>query len=210
MTAPADLSAPRAVTGGQTRQPIMLNHAAYVTHDIEATARFFTEILGMPIASCVMDDVVPSTGDKCPFIHLFFRLADGSTIAYFEAPILPPANAKGHPLYDTFDHIAFEVEDVAAVDSWREHLIANGVDVVGPITHDGLIYSIYFRDPNGHRLELTTPLNQDWNHDDERASAELAMWVKAKRQAIADGTDIVHAAQGVVNEFRVQRSTVAE
>ena len=59
--------------------PRMLNHAAYVTHDVEATARFYTEVMGMELASTIFDDKVPSTGDAFPYFHIFFRMQDGST-----------------------------------------------------------------------------------------------------------------------------------
>ena len=58
--------------------PRMLNHAAYVTHDVAATADFYTRILGMELASTLFDDHVPSTGDDFPYFHIFFRMADGS------------------------------------------------------------------------------------------------------------------------------------
>ena len=73
--------------------PRMLNHAAYVTHDVAATADFYTRILGMELASSIFDDHVPSTGDDFPYFHIFFRMADGSTIAFFEVADLPPQTA---------------------------------------------------------------------------------------------------------------------
>ena len=75
------------------RIPRMLNHVAYVTHDAQATVDFYTGVLGMELVSTVIDDSIPSTGDPFPYFHLFFRMADGSTIAFFESPGLPPAAA---------------------------------------------------------------------------------------------------------------------
>src|SRR3712207_5739374 len=69
--------------------PVMLNHAAWVTHDVEATANFYINVMGMELASTVYDDRVPSTGDDIPYFHIFFRMQDGSTIAFFEAIGLP-------------------------------------------------------------------------------------------------------------------------
>lgn len=51
-------------------------------------------------------------------------------------------------------HIAFEVEDLNALLTAKKHLEDNGVKVLG-ITNHGIFHSIYFFDPNGHRLELT-------------------------------------------------------
>ena len=49
--------------------PRMLNHAAWVTQDVAATARFYPEVLGMEIASTILDDKVPSTGDAFPYFQ---------------------------------------------------------------------------------------------------------------------------------------------
>ncbi len=61
-------------------------------------------------------------------------------------------------------HIAFELEDEAALQAAKEELEAKGLDVVG-ITEHGIIRSIYFFDPNGHRLELTVRTDQPGDID---------------------------------------------
>jgi glyoxylase I family protein len=50
-------------------------------------------------------------------------------------------------------HIAFEVETFDQLVSAKANIEAEGVEVLGPTNH-GIFQSIYFRDPNGHRLEL--------------------------------------------------------
>ena len=140
--------------------PRMLNHLAYVTHDVAATADFYTRILGMELASTIFDDQVPSTGENFPYFHIFFRMSDGSTIAFFECTDLPPAAKSTHPAYDTFNHVALQAENPEEIRRWKAWLEKNGVEVLGPIDHKGMIESIYFHDPNGIRLELTTPLDQ--------------------------------------------------
>jgi catechol 2,3-dioxygenase-like lactoylglutathione lyase family enzyme len=172
--------------------PKMLNHLAYVTHDVEATVKFYEQIMGMPMASTVIGDRVPSTGDPFPYFHIFFRMRDGSTIAFFEAPGLPPANPKGHPAYDIFDHLAFEVDNSETVDQWHWWLLSNGIDVVGPTDH-GIIYSIYFHDNNGIRLEITTPLVPDWNDRTDKAKRDLEGWLTAKREGAEKNQDATEA-----------------
>jgi catechol 2,3-dioxygenase-like lactoylglutathione lyase family enzyme len=182
----------RAPSGTLARRgvvPKMLNHVAYVTHDAAATTDFYTRLLGMELVHTVMADRLPSTGDPFPYFHLFFRLGDGSTIAFFESPGLPAPAKPSHPAYDIFDHIAFEVESPATVEAWRDWLTQHGIDVIGPINH-GVIYSIYFRDPNGVRLELTTPLTADWNQRTEQSYRDLARWEGAKERARREGKDI--------------------
>src|SRR3569832_1982899 len=61
-----------------------LHHYAYRARDAEETRRFYEDILGLPLYHIIQSDVVPSTGDYCPYTHFFFRLQDGSFIAFFD------------------------------------------------------------------------------------------------------------------------------
>ena len=70
--------------------PAMLSHAAFISGDTAKTTDFYAGILGMELVAAVLDDKIPSTGEPIPYFHSFFRMADGSTIAFFEAPELPP------------------------------------------------------------------------------------------------------------------------
>lgn len=182
--------------------PRMLNHAAWVTHDVAATADFYTRIMGMELASTVYDDRVPSTGDAFPYFHIFFRMADGSTIAFFEAPAVPPRAQPTHPAYEVFDHIALQAADRDEVLRWHRWLTDNGIDVVGPTDHKGLIFSIYFHDPNGLRLEITTPLDPDWNRHTEQGYADLRAWVATKEAARREGRDVTQALVSLIQETR--------
>ena len=182
--------------------PRMLNHLAYVTHDVAATADFYTRILGMELASTIFDDHVPSTGQDIPYFHIFFRMADGSTIAFFECTDLPPAAKSTHPAYDTFNHVALQAENPAEIRRWREWLVSNGIEVLGPIDHKGMIESIYFHDPNGIRLELTTPLDKDWNRQTEQGRADLKLWVETKELARREGRDPAQALRAMIAESK--------
>ncbi|MCP3730293.1 VOC family protein [Sphingomonas sp. MG17] len=182
--------------------PLMLNHAAWVTHDVEATADFYINVMGMELASTVYDDSVPSTGDPFPYFHIFFRMQDGPTIAFFEVPGLPARPAVAHPAYDIFDHIALEVADREEVDRWAVWLAQNDVDVVGPTDHKGLIYSIYFHDPNGMRLEITAPLDPLWNQHTEQGYADLKMWCDAKKRAAAERLEAGPVLRDLIRKTR--------
>jgi len=177
--------------------PKMLNHVAYVTHDAAATVDFYTNVMGMELASTIIDDSIPSTGDAFPYFHLFFRLGDGSTMAFFESPGLPPASQSTHPAYDIFNHIAFHVDTREEIMRWHEWLVSKGLNVIGPTDHKGILLSIYFHDPSGIRLELTTPLDSQWNHHGQQAGEDLAMWEKWKKDARDQGR--------AVDEYMVER-----
>ncbi len=182
--------------------PMMLNHAAWVTHDVAATTEFYTRIMGMELASTVVDDHVPSTGDQIPYFHIFFRMGDGSTLAFFEAPGVPPQAKSTHPAYDIFNHIALQAKDRAEVMRWYEWLISNDIPVIGPTDHKGMILSIYFHDPAGIRLEITTPLDKDWNRHTDKGYADLKQWVDCKDKAKAEGRDVPQALIDMIKDVR--------
>ncbi len=178
--------------------PSKLHHTAYVTHDVGATVAFYTEILGMKLVSTVIDDRVPSTGDSYPYVHLFFEMGDGSTIAFFESLDLPKPAPVSHPAYNIFNHLALDVGSKEAVERWAERLRAHGVDIVGPTDH-GIIYSVYFYDPNGIRLELTADVVPDWKDHEAEAAADIRDWKTVKATATKTGD------RALATEWIIQR-----
>ena len=184
----------------------MLSHVAYITHDTAATARFYRDLMGMELVNAVLDDSIPSTGDPVPYFHSFFRMSDGSTVAFFEAPELPPPAPAPHPAYDVFQHLALQVDSKEAVDQWHNWLVENGVDVLGPVDHK-IIYSIYFHDPNGLRLEITTPLDPQWNDMADKALSSLEEWEQVKAEARRSGRDMVTVLKELTHERSHQRAS---
>ena len=88
-----------------------LHHYAYKARDAEETRHFYEDILGLPLYHIIQSDYVPSTGEYCPYTHFFFRLLDGSFIAFFDLgddeAALPSPNT---PLW--VNHISFRVNTV--------------------------------------------------------------------------------------------------
>ena len=167
----------------------MLSHAAFISADTSATVDFYSGLLGMELVNAVLDDKIPSTGEDIPYFHSFFRMGDGSTIAFFEAPELPKPSADSHPAYATFRHFAMAVESQDRLDEWAAWLRANDVDVIGPVDH-GIAFSIYFRDPDGNRLEFTHFLDERWNDRADEARAALDEWELVKAEAKASGENM--------------------
>lgn len=131
-----------------------LHHFAWRCRDAEETRAFYEDVLGLPLAHVIKKDHVPSTGEYCPYVHIFFRMRDGSYMAFFDlgdnVEALPSPNT---PTW--VNHIALKVGSREELISMKSRIERNGVEVVGFIDHDGYIESIYMFDPNGLRLELT-------------------------------------------------------
>jgi glyoxylase I family protein len=136
-----------------------LHHVAYRCKDAKQTAEFYTKVLGLEYAMAVSEDRVPSTGEAHPYMHIFFRMDDGSYVAFFELPESAPMGRDGNtPLW--VQHLALRVPDEETLMRYKQRIESHGVEVLGPVDHT-ICKSIYFFDPNGHRLELavdtTTP-----------------------------------------------------
>jgi len=132
-----------------------LHHFAWRCRDCEETRRFYEDVLGLPLVHVIRADTVPSTGEHCPYVHIFFRMADGSHLAFFDlGDDTAAAPSPNTPAW--VNHIALRVDSIAALGAAKARLEAAGVEVLG-ITDHHVIESIYFFDPNGIRLELTVP-----------------------------------------------------
>ena len=158
-----------------------LYHFAYPCRDGEETRAFYEDLLGMPLVHCMEVQAVPSTGEKGPYAHIFFEMRDGSYIAFFdlgkdEAP-LPSPNTPSW-----VQHFAMEVDSVDEVEAYRRKLEAAGVEVKGTVDHE-FIQSIYFFDPNGLRLEITTRTEAPGFLEKAASEAHeaLAGWTRMKR-----------------------------
>ena len=55
-----------------------LHHVAYRCKDAKQTTEFYTKVLGLEYAMAMAEDRVPSTGEQSPYMHIFFRMDDGS------------------------------------------------------------------------------------------------------------------------------------
>jgi len=159
-----------------------LYHFAYPCRDAEETRQFYEDLLGLPLVHCMQVEAVPSSGDKGPYAHIFFEMGDGSYIAFFdlgkgEAP-LPSPNTPSW-----VQHLALEVDTIEEVEAYRGKLESAGVEVRGLVDHE-FIRSIYFFDPNGLRLEITTRTEEPGflKKAADEAHGLLADWQAFKRE----------------------------
>ncbi|MES2192100.1 MAG: VOC family protein [Pseudomonadota bacterium] len=178
-------NAPTATRKGELPPPApvhQLHHYAYRAKDAEETRHFYEDILGLPLYHIIQSDHVPSTGEYCPYTHFFFRLRDGSFIAFFDlgddVAALPSPNTPAW-----VNHISFRVDTVADLQTMKARLEAENVEVLG-VTDHHVFKSIYFFDPNGIRLELTAQLatEDEMEKESHVAHARLAEWTARKQQ----------------------------
>ncbi|GAB4373154.1 MAG: VOC family protein [Kiloniellaceae bacterium] len=157
-----------------------LHHNAYRCRDSEETRAFYEDFLGLPLAK-TLEIGTTKTGRATQALHTFYRLGDGSFLAFFE---VPGQAFEFKPQHDYDLHIALEVSPEAL-----QHMLARGqaagIETRGPADH-GFIDSIYFRDPNGYVIELTAKRpDHAAQMDPQRNGAHdrLAAWQKSKSTA---------------------------
>lgn len=164
--------------------PVKLNrihHVAYRCKDAKATTDWYAHVLGMEFTNAFAEDHVPSTGENDPYMHIFLDCGGGNVIAFFELPNQPEMGKDPNtPAW--VQHIAFEVADVDALLAAKAHIEAQGIDVVGPTFH-GIFRSIYFFDPNGHRLELACNIGTVEQYAELKRVAPLMLqqWSETKK-----------------------------
>jgi catechol 2,3-dioxygenase-like lactoylglutathione lyase family enzyme len=158
-----------------------IHHVAYRCKDAAETVAFYRDVLDMEFTMAFSEDRVPSTKEPDPYMHVFLDAGMGNVLACFELPTKPPMGKDANtPTW--VQHIAFEVDSIDVLLAVRRRLQQHGMEVVGPTDH-GLFQSIYFFDPNGHRLELAVNTGTDEQLARARAVAPamLEEWSRTKR-----------------------------
>jgi catechol 2,3-dioxygenase-like lactoylglutathione lyase family enzyme len=157
-----------------------LHHSAYRCRDSEQTRVFYEDFLGLPLAG-TLEISETKSGRATRTLHTFYRLDDGSFLAFFEAPDMPFEFKAQHD----FDlHIALEVSR-DALDRMLARGKAGGIETRGVSDH-GFIDSIYFRDPNGYVIELCAKRPEHERMMDPAvngAREKLQRWTQAKVKA---------------------------
>jgi catechol 2,3-dioxygenase-like lactoylglutathione lyase family enzyme len=166
----------------KTRLPSRLHHTAYVTKDLEKTRRFYEDLIGLPLLAtwCEADELFGAVRTYC---HVFFELADGSALAFFQFANAGDQALFGPPIPESpFIHIALNVE--ASTQQAVEGRLKEA-GYVAPDTYvleHGYCRSLYVKDPNGMTLELTCDAPEAVREDivrarREKAHSELARWL---------------------------------
>lgn len=129
-----------------------VHHVAYRCRDAKETVEFYQKHLNMDFMLAIAENEVPSTGEPDPYMHIFMDAGNGNVLAFFELPNQPEMGRDTNTP-EWVQHIAFKLGSMDELLAAKESLEAAGIDVLGPTNHT-IFKSIYFFDPNGHRIEL--------------------------------------------------------
>ena len=158
-----------------------IHHVAYRCNDARETVEWYGKHLGMKFVLAIAEDQVPSTKEPDPYMHVFLDAGGGNILAFFELPTKPPMDRdRDTPAW--VQHLAMQVDSVDTLVATKARLEAAGIPVVGPTDHT-LFKSIYFFDPNGHRLELAanTGTPDMLRRLDEVKDAMIEEWSRTRR-----------------------------
>lgn len=129
-----------------------INHLAMVTGDMDATLRFWRDLLGMRL--------VAGLGHP-GYRHYFLEISDQDMIAFFEWPGIEPVPERDHgfPVRGPvcFDHVSFGVAGEDDLWEIKDKLEAAGFWCSEVVDH-GFIHSIYAFDPNNIPIEFSAPV----------------------------------------------------
>ena len=129
-----------------------INHLAMATKDMNATIRFWRDLLGMRLVAGL---------GRPGYRHYFFEISAHDMIAFFEWPDVEKIPEKDHGVpvkgHFAFDHVAIEVE--SDDDLWELKDRFEAADIwVSEIIDHGFIHSIYAFDPNNIAIEFSAPV----------------------------------------------------
>lgn len=158
-----------------------IHHVAYRCKDAKQTVEWYERHLGMNFVLAIAENEVPSTKAPDPYMHVFLDAGGGNILAFFELPSQPEMGRDPNtPAW--VQHLAMKVDSVDTLLATKAKLEAAGIDVLGPTDHT-IFKSIYFFDPNGHRIELAadTGTPQMYERLDAVKREMLDEWSRTKR-----------------------------
>jgi catechol 2,3-dioxygenase-like lactoylglutathione lyase family enzyme len=117
-----------------------LHHTALISSDVERTVRFYQDVLGFPLTELIENRDYPGSS------HFFFDIGNGNLLAFFDFPGLD-VGAYAEVL-GGLHHMAISVPP----ERWEKLVERLAEAGVPHEVHSGV--SVYFRDPDGARIEL--------------------------------------------------------
>jgi len=123
-----------------------LHHITLICADLERTRAFYRDLLGLTVVREGANDDDPGAQ------HVWFGDPEGTPgtlVTFLEYPAMDPGTVGRGSTH----HFAFHVASREELDAWREYLAGAGVSCSEAFERGGL-RSVYFRDPDGHLLEI--------------------------------------------------------
>ena len=117
-----------------------LHHTALISSDVQRTVEFYQGVLEFPLTELIENRDYPGSS------HFFFDIGNGNLLAFFDFPGLEVGPYQ--EVLGGLHHVAISVEP----NRWellRAKLIDAGIELA---EHSEV--SLYFRDPDGARIEL--------------------------------------------------------
>jgi glyoxylase I family protein len=160
--------------------PSRLHHTAYVTNDMEATRKFYEDVIGLPLVStfCESDELF---GAVRTYVHCFFGIGDGGALAFFQFANPDDQELFGPKMPATpFHHIALNV-DAEMQKALEERIAAAGYKEPDTyVLEHGYCRSLYVVDPNGMIVEFVVDDKKAIKDSDEwrnKAHSDLKRWL---------------------------------
>jgi glyoxylase I family protein len=151
---------------------ISLDHLALPIVDVAGSLRFYGELLELPLVEAPSGE---DWGGK-PWLMMIFGLGDGRQLAL--VALRGAARPDDHGLPREVRHVAFSCASAHELAGWRERLTRHGVEMWEE--DHGAQQSIYFVDPNGLVLEVTTPASAAAIPVRPAAIDEVRAWLSRK------------------------------
>jgi catechol 2,3-dioxygenase-like lactoylglutathione lyase family enzyme len=125
----------------------VLETALYVA-DLERSIAWYERVFGF--SKLLHDERMCGLSVNDRQVLLLFRLGGSTNGEHTPGGFIPPHDGHGTL------HLAFAI-DRSELDAWRAHLAAHNIAIESTVEVERGGTSLYFRDPDGHLLEVATP-----------------------------------------------------
>jgi catechol 2,3-dioxygenase-like lactoylglutathione lyase family enzyme len=152
-----------------------LDHVVVPVRDATASHRFYADVLGLPLVDAMSGD---DWGGR-PWLMMMFGLGDGRQLVLVTLQGAAPARERGLP--SETRHVAMSVASRTELSTWKRRLALYSVETKEE--DHGLQRSLYFADPDGLVLEITTPPTPTSAQPSPGAATVVEAWLASQRTA---------------------------